>query len=336
MERSAGQLSHRTFADIVDLLNPGDVLVINDTRVLPARLFGRFEDARPVEVLFLRPTDERSWEALVKPAKLARQGRQVLLAAGTLPAIVVGLGGYGRRRLRLPAGTDLRGILEAHGVMPLPPYIKRSAEHRGPSAESQQEAAGSPLGVRCSVLGADRERYQTVYARVEGAVAAPTAGLHFTPELLAKLGESGVILAPLTLHVGPGTFQPIRTEDVSRHRMEPEWYCIPEETARAVREAKQEGRRVVAVGTTCVRTLEFVAARDGIVRAGEGEADLFIRPGHAFRIVDALLTNFHLPRSTLLLLVAAFAGLETVRCAYEEAIRMRYRFYSYGDAMLIL
>ena len=332
LERGTGQSTHRGFADIAGLLRSGDVLVVNDTRVLPARLFGAYEDGRPVEVLFLGPTDEGTWEALVKPAKFARQGRRLLLASGSLPATVEGAGSYGRRRLRLPEGADLRSILATHGVMPLPPYIKRSVESREPRVENPPPESG--LGSRLSTL--DSERYQTVYARVEGAVAAPTAGLHFTPELLARLRESGVFLAPLTLHVGPGTFQPVRTEDVTQHRMESEWFRIPEETVLAIREAKRQGHRVVAVGTTCVRTLEFAAAQAGGVHACEGRADLFITPGYPFRVVDALLTNFHLPRSTLLMLVAAFAGLETIRRAYTEAIRMRYRFYSYGDAMLIL
>jgi S-adenosylmethionine:tRNA ribosyltransferase-isomerase len=332
LERATGRLSHRRFAEIAGRLEAGDVLVVNDTRVLPARLFGAYRDGRPVEVLFLGAAGERTWEALVKPAKHARDGQQLLLAAGALVATVVGQGGYGRRLLRLPDGADLAGAMQAHGVMPLPPYIKRGAESREPRAE--RALPESALGAELSTL--DSERYQTVYARVEGAVAAPTAGLHFTPELLDRLRQAGVVLAPLTLHVGPGTFQPVRSDEVSRHRMEPEWFRIPEETARAVDGARTAGRRVVAVGTTCVRTLEYAAARDGTVRGGEGQADLFITPGYRFRVVDALLTNFHLPRSTLLMLVSAFAGLETVRQAYAEAIREQYRFYSYGDAMLIL
>jgi S-adenosylmethionine:tRNA ribosyltransferase-isomerase len=245
------------------------------------------------------------------------------------------VGAVGRRRLRLPDGADLRAALEAYGVMPLPPYIKRRAA-RGENTPRDSRRGGPGAQVEEPEAARDADRYQTVYARVDGAVAAPTAGLHFTPELLARLRAAGVVLAPLTLHVGPGTFQPVRTDDVSAHRMEPEWFRIPEETARAIGEAKRHGRRVVAVGTTSVRTLEHVAARAGGIRAAEGLADLFIRPGHAFRIVDALLTNFHLPRSTLLMLVAAFAGLDTIRRAYAEAVRERYRFYSYGDAMLIL
>ncbi|MFA5026532.1 MAG: S-adenosylmethionine:tRNA ribosyltransferase-isomerase [Candidatus Methylomirabilota bacterium] len=345
LERATGVLSHRRFGDLPDLLRAGDVLVINDTRVLPARLFGAYEDGRPVEALFLHPVSDGSWEALVKPAKHARPGRQLALAGGRLQATVVGLGTYGRRRLQLPPGTDLRALLKACGAMPLPPYIKRQIEGRAPSAErspddpapgspgARPDGSRAPLGPRLSAL--DSDRYQTVYAREEGAVAAPTAGLHFTPELLSRLQSSGILLAPITLHVGPGTFQPVRVDDIRLHRMEPERFRIPEASAAAVRAAKQEGRRVVAVGTTCVRTLEHLAAHHGEVSAAEGWADLFIAPGHVFRVVDALLTNFHLPRSTLLMLVSAFAGRETIRRAYLEAIRERYRFYSYGDAMLM-
>jgi S-adenosylmethionine:tRNA ribosyltransferase-isomerase len=244
---------------------------------------------------------------------------------------VVGHGTLGHRILRLPQDVDLRAVLESYGVMPLPPYIKRRAEK-----ESNKAATGAPVRrAHLSALDSDWERYQTVYAREEGAVAAPTAGLHFTQPLLERLESSGVLIRMVTLHVGPGTFQPIRVEDVSRHQMDTERYLISEETAAAVQAAKAEGRRVVAVGTTSVRTLEY-AAREGRVRAGSGEASLFIMPGYRFRVVDAFLTNFHLPRSTPLLLVSAFAGLDAVRRAYAEAIARRYRFYSYGDAMLVI
>jgi S-adenosylmethionine:tRNA ribosyltransferase-isomerase len=221
--------------------------------------------------------------------------------------------------------------------MPLPPYVRRRAESRVPRQQAGwPRAATQDLGSHLAARGSDFERYQTVYAHQEGAVAAPTAGLHFTAALLDRIRQLGVLVHSLTLHVGPGTFQPVRAEDVSRHRMEPEQYVIPEETALAIRAAKTDGRRVLAIGTTSVRTLEHAAQPDATVRADEGEADLFITPGFRFRVVDALLTNFHLPRSTLLMLVSAFAGLETIRCAYAEAIAKRYRFYSYGDAMLIL
>ncbi len=337
LHRQAGRLEHRRFSDLPEYLKAGDLLIVNDTKVIPARLFGTFEDGKSVEVLLVRPAGDDCWEALVKPAKPARPGRRLLLACGHLPVTVAALGICGHRVLRLPADADLRAILRSYGVMPLPPYIRRSAESTQGVPEPRAEKNTEGLGSQLAALGSlDWERYQTVYAHKEGAVAAPTAGLHFTTALLDRLRGLGVLVHPLTLHVGPGSFQPVRVEDVSRHRMEAERYAIPEETARAIQAARVEGRRVIAVGTTSVRALEHAATPEGSVQAGEGEADLFIRPGYRFRVVDAVLTNFHLPRSTLLMLVAAFAGLETIRRAYAEAARERYRFYSYGDAMLIL
>ena len=349
LHRRNGQRAHRRFSDLPEYLLAGDLLIINDTRVIPARLYGVFEDGKSVEVLLLHPAPlcdtvqdgagDLSWEALVKPAKPARVGRKLILACGHLTVTVTGQGSHGRRILHLPADVDLRAILQSYGVMPLPPYIKRRAESRVPTASpgwpraetgvggSRQQAAGFEM---------DRERYQTVYGHEEGAVAAPTAGLHFTLGLLDRIRQRGVLVHPVTLHVGPGTFLPVRVEDVSRHRMEPERYTIPDSTAQAIQAAKTEGRRVIAVGTTSVRTLEHAAAQDGTVRAGAAQTDLFITPGFRFRVVDTLLTNFHLPRSTLLMLVSAFAGVDPVRRAYAEAIAHRYRFYSYGDAMLIL
>jgi len=332
LQRRSKGIDHRGFADLPEYLHPGDVLIVNDTKVIPARLFGTFENGKSVEVLLIRLVEGECWEALVKPATPARLGRELILACGRLTATVVGQGIHGRRLLRLPTDMDLREILHSYGVMPLPPYIKRSVQRLAPSAEKNKHDPAA----RRSELGTDFERYQTVFAHAEGAVAAPTAGLHFTTALLDRIRSLDVLIRPVTLHVGPGTFQPVRVEDVSRHRMDPERYAIPEETASAVKAAKAEGRRVVAVGTTSVRTLEHAANEDGTVRAEEGEAELFITPGYRFRVVDALLTNFHLPRSTLLMLVCAFAGLEAVRQAYVEAITERYRFYSYGDAMLIL
>jgi S-adenosylmethionine:tRNA ribosyltransferase-isomerase len=317
LERASGRTEHRTFADLPEYLQPGDVLVINDTRVMPARLFGVYDDGKSVETLLVRPAGEHCWEAMVKPAKPARVGRRLLLACGHLEATVVTLGIHGRRILRLPPDANLRRILESYGVVPLPPYIKRR-----PATEAEEPFA-------------DRERYQTVYAREDGAVAAPTAGLHFTPELLGRIRDLGVHICPVTLHVGPGTFLPVRTEDLLDHRMESERYTIPEGTADAVNKAKQERRRVVAVGTTSVRSLEHATQGRRMLTAGSGDADLFITPGFRFHVVDAFLTNFHLPRSTPLILVAAFAGLDATRRAYHEAIARRYRFYSYGDAMLI-
>jgi S-adenosylmethionine:tRNA ribosyltransferase-isomerase len=354
LDRRSEQIEHRRFSDLPKYLRAGDLLIINDTRVIPARLYGVFEDGKPVEVLLLQPAPhlqevrggagDLSWEALVKPARPARAGCKLVLACGHLTLTVTRQGSSGRRFLHLPADTDLRAILNSYGVMPLPPYIKRSAKRIAHGAEDAEFGARAPIANRppCGrqwvpALGAmDSERYQTVYAQEEGAVAAPTAGLHFTTALLDRIRERGVLVHPVTLHVGPGTFQPVRAEDVSRHRMEPERYTIPDGTALAIKAAKTEGRRVIAVGTTSVRTLEHAAAPDGTVRAGAAETDLFITPGYRFRVVDSLLTNFHLPRSTLLMLVAAFAGLEPVRRAYAEAIAHGYRFYSYGDAMLIL
>ncbi|MBI3085885.1 MAG: tRNA preQ1(34) S-adenosylmethionine ribosyltransferase-isomerase QueA [candidate division NC10 bacterium] len=330
LHRGTNRREHRTFSDLPEYLRAGDVLILNDTKVIPARLFGVFDDGTSVEVLLARPAGEGSWEALVKPARPARVGRRLHLACGHLEATVMAQGIHGRRVLRLPADVNLRAILHSYGVMPLPPYIKRSAEHIAPGAEKVG------LGARRSALGADFERYQTVYAHDEGAVAAPTAGLHFTTGLLERIRALGVQVHPVTLHVGPGTFQPVRVDEVSHHRMEPERYTIPEETAHAIKAARTEGRRVIAVGSTTLRTLEHAAGEDGTPRAGEAETDLFITPGYQFRVVDALLTNFHLPQSTLLMLVSAFAGLTAIRQAYAEAIARQYRFYSYGDAMLIL
>jgi S-adenosylmethionine:tRNA ribosyltransferase-isomerase len=243
---------------------------------------------------------------------------------------------HGRRVVQLPADVDLRRILDSYGVVPLPPYIRRRAESGERRAEQETLPSVPKLNAQRSALGSDAERYQTVYAREDGAVAAPTAGLHFTPELLDRIRNMGVHVCPLTLHVGPGTFLPVRADDLSEHRMESERYTLPAATAEAVNAAKRGRRRVVAVGTTSVRTLEHAAQHHRVVPAGSGDADLFITPGFRFRVVDVFLTNFHLPKSTPLVLVGSFAGLDATRRAYTEAIARRYRFYSYGDAMLIL
>ena len=335
LDRASGRIEHRTFADVPEYLRPGDVLVLNDTRVMPARLFGVFDDGKSVEVLLVRPAGDQCWEAMVKPAKPARVGRRLSLACGHLETEVVTLGIHGRRVLRLSADADLQEVLDSYGVVPLPPYIKRRVESREPRAEKPPTGPAPTLDSGLSALGSDKDRYQTVYAREDGAVAAPTAGLHFTPELLDRIRDLGVHIASVTLHVGPGTFLPVRTEELSQHRMESERYTIPEATAEAVNMARREKRRVVAVGTTSVRTLEHAAMGRRQVPVGSGDADLFITPGFRFRVADVFLTNFHLPRSTPLVLVAAFAGLEATRRAYLDAIAHRYRFYSYGDAMLI-
>lgn len=313
VERATGRLTHRTFREIGDYLRDGDALVVNDTRVLPARLRGRRAGTGgAVEVLVLRPADDGAWEALVQPGRRLREGTIVEIKAqhASVPPIALRIGARlpeGRRLVSLPSGQDMVAVLHAAGEVPVPPYITRPPD--------------------------DPEAYQTVYAREEGAVAAPTAGLHFTPGLLEALRARGVRVITLTLHVGLGTFQAVTADDITRHRMDRELYTISPEAAAAINSRRG---RLVAVGTTVVRALESAAGPDGRVAAGSRWTDLFIYPGVAFRTVEALVTNFHLPKTTLLMLVCAFAGRELVLQAYEEAIRERYRFYSFGDAMLIL
>jgi S-adenosylmethionine:tRNA ribosyltransferase-isomerase len=315
LDRDAGTLGDAHVRDLGAFLRPDDCLVVNDTRVIPARLLGRLEGAeREVEVLLVREVEGGEWEALIRPARRCPPGTALVLADGAARAVVTGTGPLGQRRLRLERAGTVPDLLVGHGLPPLPPYIRR---YRKPGGE-------------------DWSRYQTVYAARDGAVAAPTAGLHFTPELLRRLEGAGIAIHRVTLHVGPGTFRPIRVADVSQHRMEAERYEVPAATAEALARARREGRRVVAVGTTTVRTLETAARDDGEVAAGAGWTDLTIVPGHRFRAVDALLTNFHLPRSSLLLLVSAFAGRERLLDAYRHAVAAGYRFYSYGDAMLIV
>jgi S-adenosylmethionine:tRNA ribosyltransferase-isomerase len=300
---------HHTVAALPDLLRPGDLLVVNEARVVPARLRGRRPSGGRLELLLLAPADgEYVWDALVRGTP--RVGETVHFASGTGTWLVAH--GSGRWRVRLHVDEPLHAWLERVGELPLPPYIRRPA---GPTP-------------------ADRERYQTTFARVPGAIAAPTAGLHLTPALLAALAERGIGQAALTLHVGPGTFLPIRDGNVDGYVMEPERYELPADTVARIAATRAAGGRIVAVGTTTVRALESAAAR-GPLEPGEGSADLFVRPGHTLRLVDALLTNFHLPRTPLLALVAAFTGWDALQAAYAEAVRRRYRFYSYGDAMLI-
>ncbi len=307
----AGGLSDRRFRDLPRLLAPGDLLVFNDTRVMPARLLGRKETGGAVEVLVERITGPDRALAHVRASKAPRPGTRLRLGGGAVCRVA------GRAAdlfaLELETGApDFAALLERHGQVPLPPYIRRPP---GPE---------------------DRERYQTVYARVPGAVAAPTAGLHFDEEVLAALEARGIERAALTLHVGAGTFQPVRGADIGSHRMHAERLEVPEAVCEAVARTRARGGRVVAVGTTVVRALESAAGEDGVVRPLRGETRLFIRPGHRFRAVDALVTNFHLPRSTLLMLVCAFGGHARVMAAYRHAVARRYRFYSYGDAMLLL
>ncbi|MBI3780331.1 MAG: S-adenosylmethionine:tRNA ribosyltransferase-isomerase [candidate division NC10 bacterium] len=335
LDRKTGALRHGIFRDLPEHLVSGDLLVINDAKVLPMRLFGRSERGHAVEMLLLHEIEVDCWEALIKHSKKVQVGDRLVLADGKIEARVLEKRREGRHLLHFSHDGGLHGLLWQFGQMPLPPYIKRQR-----SAVSGQRSAHEDtmlLEPDSSALNTDfldRKRYQTIYARHEGAVAAPTAGLHFTPGLIETLKNGGIAFAAVTLYVGPGTFQPVRVERVEQHRMEPERYVVPEGTALAIKSAKREGRRVIAVGTTTVRALED-AAHNGDVRAGAGMADIFIYPGYRFKVIDALITNFHLPRSTLLMLVSAFAGRDTILTAYREAITRRYRFYSYGDAMLI-
>jgi len=308
VRRSPPGITHHTVADLPGLLRRGDLLVLNDTRVVPARVFARRPSGARLELLLLEACAEHEWEALVRGSPRVGEPVHLPEGAGEWTRAL----GDGRWRLRLEVGGDVLAWLERVGEVPLPPYIRRPG---GPSV-------------------ADGERYQPTYARVPGAVAAPTAGLHFTPELLAALHAAGIEHAALTLHVGPGTFLPIRGGDLATYRMAPERYVLSEDTATRIAAARASGGRIVAVGTTTVRALES-AAGEGTLRAGAGLATLFIRPGHRFRIVDALLTNFHVPRTPLLALVAAFAGWNTLHRAYRVAVEARYRFYSFGDAMLL-
>jgi S-adenosylmethionine:tRNA ribosyltransferase-isomerase len=316
IRRASGEIIHSLFADLGSFLERGDLLVLNDTKVFPARLLGRKESGGKAEVLLLEsfPQNGRSlWLALVDAGKKPRVGSRLLFDGG-MTAQVIGDLGRGRFGLEFDHVEDFNSALERFGEPPLPPYVTRQRD--------------------CDAL--DRERYQTVYASHAGAIAAPTAGFHFTEELFATLAERGIERAFLTLHVGPGTFQPVRDRRIEGHRMEGERYILKSAAAEKINRTKQAGRRVVAVGSTSTRALEWVAQRRGRVEADEGIARLYIRPGDSFRVIDALITNFHLPGSTPLILVAAFAGLDLVRRAYEEAVELGYRFYSYGDAMLIL
>jgi S-adenosylmethionine:tRNA ribosyltransferase-isomerase len=314
MDRARGTWEDRRFHELPVLLRSGDCVIANQSRVFPARLLGALEPGgQPVEILMLGSGPDGRWEALVRPGRRCRVGARVVVAAGAARVVILAQKEEGVREVAVHAPWPVRELLERHGLPPLPPYIAR---HDTPKLD-------------------DRERYQTVYARQEGSVAAPTAGLHFTPDLLARLAAVGAEVHYLTLHVGIGTFRPIRAGKVEEHRIAPEDVEIGEETAEAANRARTAGRRVVAVGTTTTRALEWAAREGGGIRAGRGAADLFIYPGHRFRAVDALVTNFHLPRSTLLVLVSAFCGREAVLAAYRHAVAARYRFYSYGDAMFI-
>jgi S-adenosylmethionine:tRNA ribosyltransferase-isomerase len=313
VDRKAGTIRHGLFREFPDLMNPGDALVLNDTKVIPARIWGTSGEAK-VEFLIIREVKSGIWDVLCRPAKRVRPGDTVRFPGG-IKARVAGVAGEGHRLLDL-SKSDVRGFLHKSGYAPLPPYIKRA----------RQDEAARPE---------DLARYQTVFARKEGAIAAPTAGLHFTDNVLAGLKAKGVDIRRITLEVGLATFQPVRAELILDHRMLYETYSVTPTAAKAINAAKAEGRTITAVGTTVVRTLES-AWRDGAVRPGRRATSLFITPGFGFHVVDRLLTNFHLPQSTLLMLVSAFAGYDLVLRAYAEAVRERYRFFSYGDCMLVL
>jgi len=318
IHRATGRWEHRHVTDLPDYLRAGDLLVVNNTRVIPARLFGRMTDTGgQVEVLLLEDLGQGNWEAMFKASRPARTGTTFRLGHDRVEARIAAVAAEGRVTLALTSAEPVARVMEEEGVPPLPPYIKREKERDPRTAE-------------------DRRRYQTVYARHAGAVAAPTAGLHFSESLLETLTGQGVRRAHVTLHVGPGTFKPVKVENVEDHAMEAERYEIDEAAASAIAEARQSGPRIVAVGSTSVRTLETVAKEQGSIVASHGRSSLFIYPPFEFQVVDAMLTNFHLPESTLIMMVSALAGRELVLRAYEEAVRQRYRFYSYGDCMLIV
>ena len=310
LDKDTGAVQHRIFKNITEYLRPGDCLVINDTRVIPARLFGVKRDTgAKVEILLLKRREADVWETLVKPGKKVRPGTELSFGGGQLTASVLETVEDGNRLIQFHYEGIFEEILDQLGQMPLPPYITHSLK--------------------------DKNRYQTVYARHDGSAAAPTAGLHFTEELLKQIEEMGVRIAHVTLHVGLGTFRPVKVEHVLDHHMHSEFYMVEEAEAKKVNEAKEAGGRVICVGTTSCRTVESASTEDGILKAGTGWTDIFIYPGYRFKVLDALITNFHLPESTLVMLVSALAGREHILDAYKEAVKERYRFFSFGDAMLI-
>ena len=309
MDREEGSLSHKHFHDVIDYLRPGDCLVMNDSRVLPARLLGHRPTGGAVEILLLTQKEGDVWECLAKPGRKLKEGAEVVFGDGSLRAKIVGETDTGNRLVEFHYEGIFLEELERLGKMPLPPYIKEELE--------------------------DGERYQTVYSKVNGSAAAPTAGLHFTKELLQKIEEKGIRLAYVTLHVGLGTFRPVKVDDVTNHHMHSEFCLLSEETAQILNDTKAKGGRIICVGTTSCRTLESLANEDGTFEARSMWTEIFIYPGYRFKAMDALITNFHLPESTLIMLVSAFAGYEPVMNAYQEAVKERYRFFSFGDAMFI-
>lgn len=310
LDRQTGDVEHRHFTDILEYLHPGDCLVINNTKVIPARLFGVKEDTQTkIEVLLLKRKENDIWETLVKPGKKAKPGTKLVFGDGLLTAEVVDVVEEGNRLIQFHYDGIFEEILDQLGQMPLPPYITHQLK--------------------------DKNRYQTVYAKYDGSAAAPTAGLHFTKELLQKVKDMGVDIAEVTLHVGLGTFRPVKVENVLDHHMHSEFYMVSQEAADKINRAKESGHRVIAVGTTSTRTLEAAADENGRLHETSGWTEIFIYPGYQFKVIDALITNFHLPQSTLVMLVSALAGREHVLHAYEIAVKERYRFFSFGDAMLI-
>ena len=307
MNTKTGEIEHRIFSDIKEYLQPGDTLVLNDTKVIPARLLGTKEGTGAgVEILLLKRLSANQWETLVRPGKKLKPGARVTFGDGSLKAVILDILEEGNRLVEFEYEGIFEEVLDRLGEMPLPPYITHKLE--------------------------DKNMYQTVYARYEGSAAAPTAGLHFTQELLDEIRAMGVNTAFVTLHVGLGTFRPVKVDDVTSHHMHTEWYQVSEEAAQLINRTHQQGHRVICVGTTACRTVESASDDDGIVHAGSDNTSIFIYPGYRFKVMDALITNFHLPESTLIMLVSAFAGREQVLGAYEEAIRLGYRFFSFGDA----
>ena len=310
LDETDGRIEHHIFKEIVDYLRPGDCLVLNNTKVLPARLSGRRENTGgSIEVLLLKRKGDDVWETLVKPGRKAKPGTRILFGDGSLQAEVLDVVEDGNRLIRFSYEGIFEEVLDRLGEMPLPPYITHKLQ--------------------------DKNRYQTVYARYEGSAAAPTAGLHFTKELLQKISDKGVDIAYVTLHVGLGTFRPVKADNILEHHMHAEYYQVTEEAAGKINRAKASGGRVICVGTTSCRTVESAAGDDGTLKAGCGNTEIFIYPGYRFKVLDCLITNFHLPESTLVMLVSALAGREHVLHAYEEAIRLKYRFFSFGDAMFL-
>lgn len=310
LHKDTGRIEHKIFRDIIDYLNPGDCLVINDTKVIPARLMGIKEDTgAAIEVLLLKRNADDVWECLVKPGKKARTGARIVFGEGLLVGEIVDVIEDGNRMIKFHYEGIFEEILDKLGQMPLPPYITHKLQ--------------------------DKNRYQTVYARNEGSAAAPTAGLHFTKELLEKIKEKGVNVVSITLHVGLGTFRPVKVDKIEEHHMHTETFNISKEAADTINRTRAAGGRVIAVGTTSCRTLESAAADDGTIPARSGDTDIFIYPGYKFKAIDCIITNFHLPESTLIMLVSALAGRDNIMNAYETAVKERYRFFSFGDAMFI-